>query len=51
MRDAIAGVDWIYFSGGDPGHIVATLVGSPFWAAVLARHSAGAILAGSSAVR
>lgn len=48
-RDAIAGVDWIYFSGGDPGHIVATLLGSPFWAAVLARHSAGAILAGSSA--
>ena len=43
-RDAIADADWIYFSGGDPGHIVATLEGSPFWAAVLERHKAGAIL-------
>ncbi len=48
-RDAIADADWIYFSGGDPGHIVATLDGSPFWEAVLERHNAGAILAGSSA--
>lgn len=48
-RDAIADIDWIYFSGGDPGHLVTTLDGSPFWHAVLARHSAGAILAGSSA--
>ncbi len=47
--DAIATVDWIYFSGGDPGHLVATLEGSAFWSAVLARHRAGAILAGSSA--
>ena len=48
-RDAIADADWIYFSGGDPGHIVDTLEGSPFWNAVLERHNAGAILAGSSA--
>jgi cyanophycinase len=48
-RDAIADADWIYFSGGDPGHIVTTLEGSPFWEAVLERHNAGAILAGSSA--
>lgn len=48
-RDAIADADWIYFSGGDPGHVVTTLEGSPFWAAVLERHAAGAILAGSSA--
>lgn len=48
-RDAIADADWIYFSGGDPGHIVTTLEGSPFWEAVLDRHNAGAILAGSSA--
>lgn len=47
--EAIATVDWIYFSGGDPGHLVETLGGSPFWAAVRARHDAGAILAGSSA--
>ena len=37
-RDAIADADWIYFSGGDPGHIVNTLEGSPFWSAVLKRH-------------
>lgn len=47
--DAIADADWIYFSGGDPGHVVASLDGTPFWQAVLARHEAGAILAGSSA--
>jgi len=47
-RDAIADVDWIYFSGGDPGHLVETMSGSPFWTALLARHRAGAILAGSS---
>ena len=47
--DAVASADWIYFSGGDPGHLVETLSGSPFWAAVRARHDAGAILAGSSA--
>lgn len=47
--DALAGIDWIYFSGGDPGHLVETLEGSAFWNAVLARHRHGAILAGSSA--
>ena len=48
-RDLVADVDLIYFSGGDPGHIVATLDGSPFWHAVLDRHNGGAVLAGSSA--
>lgn len=46
---AIDDADWIYFSGGNPGYLVETLEGSPFWAAVLARLAAGAILAGSSA--
>lgn len=46
--DAIADVDWIYFSGGDPGHLVESLEGTSFWSAVLARHRDGAILAGSS---
>jgi cyanophycinase len=46
--DALADADWIYFSGGDPGHITSSLEGSPFWSAVLARNRAGAILAGSS---
>lgn len=46
---AIAAADWVYFSGGDPGHLVETLEGSPFWAAVCERLAAGALLAGSSA--
>lgn len=48
-RDAVADVDWVYLSGGDPRHLVQTLEASPFWDAVLARYRAGAILAGSSA--
>lgn len=47
--DAIAGADWIYFSGGQPGHLVETLAGSRFWHAVLARLGDGAVLAGASA--
>jgi cyanophycinase len=47
--EAVADVDWIYFSGGNPGHLVESLQGSPFWSAVMDRHRAGAILAGSSA--
>lgn len=46
---AVANADWIYFSGGKPGHLVETLSGTRFWSAVLARHRAGAVLAGSSA--
>jgi cyanophycinase len=46
---AIESADWIYFSGGHPGHLVESLVGTPFWSAVLARVRAGAVLAGSSA--
>lgn len=46
---AVADADWIYFSGGKPGHLVETLAGTPFWSAVLARHRGGAVLAGSSA--
>ena len=47
--DAIANADWIYFSGGKPGHLVESLAGTAFWSAVLARHRAGAVLAGASA--
>jgi cyanophycinase len=46
---AIANADWIYFSGGKPGHLVESLAGTTFWSAVLARHRAGAVLAGASA--
>lgn len=48
-RELVASADWIYFSGGHPGYAVETLAGTPFWEAVVARHRAGAILAGSSA--
>lgn len=41
--------DFIYFSGGSPRHLVDTLVDSPAWAAVVARHARGAVLAGCSA--
>ena len=47
--EAVARADWIYFSGGNPGYLVETLEGTPFWSAVLARLKDGAILAGSSA--
>ena len=46
---AIADADWIYFSGGNPGHLVESLEGTPFWSAVRRRVRAGALLAGSSA--
>ena len=46
--DLVASADWIYFSGGDPGHLVESIEGTSFWSAVLARHRAGALLAGSS---
>ena len=46
---AIANADWIYFSGGKPDHLVDSLSGTAFWSAVVARHRAGAVLAGSSA--
>jgi cyanophycinase len=46
---AVANADWIYFSGGKPGYVVETLTGTPFWSAVVARHRAGAVLAGASA--
>src|SRR5258705_5905777 len=28
--EAIAGADWIYFSGGNPGHLVDSLTGTSF---------------------
>jgi cyanophycinase len=41
--------DFVYFSGGNPRHLIDTLVGSPAWATIAARHAAGAVLAGCSA--
>lgn len=41
--------DFIYFSGGSPQHVIQTLVDSPAWDVIRARHAAGAVLAGCSA--
>ena len=46
---AIAEADLIYLSGGDPGHLLRSLVGSAAWAAALAVHDRGGVLAGCSA--
>ena len=45
----VAGVGLIYFSGGDPHHLAATLRGSRVWDAVVAQWRSGAALAGCSA--
>jgi len=39
----------IYFSGGNPRHLVDTFADSPAWAIIRGRHAAGAVLAGCSA--
>src|SRR6476661_932738 len=46
---AIGEADLIYLSGGKPGHLSATLVGSPVGDALLAAHLRGAAIAGCSA--
>ena len=46
---AIGEADLIYLSGGKPGHLSRSLVGSPVGEALLAAHQRGATLAGCSA--
>lgn len=46
---AIGEADLIYLSGGKPGHLSASLVGSAVGEALVAAHRRGAILAGCSA--
>jgi cyanophycinase len=46
---AIGEADLIYLSGGKPGHLTGTLVGSPVGEALLAANRRGATLAGCSA--
>ncbi len=46
---ALAGADLIYLSGGDPRHLIDTMLGSAAWAAIRTAHAGGTILAGSSA--
>ncbi|MEO5939859.1 MAG: Type 1 glutamine amidotransferase-like domain-containing protein [Candidatus Limnocylindrales bacterium] len=46
---AIGEADLIYLSGGKPGHLSRSVVGSPVGAALVAAHERGATLAGCSA--
>jgi cyanophycinase len=46
---AIGEADLIYLSGGKPGHLTSTVVGSPVGSALLAAHARGATLVGCSA--
>ena len=46
---AVGEADLIYLSGGKPDHLLQTLAGSAVWAAALAAHARGSVLAGCSA--
>jgi cyanophycinase len=46
---AIGEADLVYFSGGKPGYLLDALAGTDVWAAALAVHDRGAVLAGCSA--
>jgi cyanophycinase len=46
---AVAEADLVYLSGGDPGYLFQVLSGSAVWAAALAVHERGGVLAGCSA--
>lgn len=46
---ALGEADLLYFSGGKPEHLRDALAGSAAWAAALAAHRRGAVLAGCSA--
>jgi len=48
-RPSLERADFVYFSGGNPVHLVETLRDSPAWEVIHARHSDGAVLAGCSA--
>lgn len=41
--------DFYYFSGGNPQHLIDSMIGTPAWEVILRRHAAGASLAGCSA--
>ncbi len=46
---AIAEADLVYLSGGHPAHLLRSLAGSAAWAAAMAVHDRGGVLAGCSA--
>lgn len=47
--DHIAGAGGVFLSGGNPGHLVESLRGTPVWEAILTAWTDGAALAGCSA--
>jgi len=49
LADKVAGAGLVYLSGGNPGYLAQTLVGTAVWRAILAAWHAGAALAGCSA--
>ena len=49
VRPLLAAARFLYLAGGDPGHLVRTLRGTPAWEGILDAWRAGAVLAGSSA--
>ncbi len=49
FAQAIGEADLVYLSGGRSGHLLDALAGTPAWAAILAVHDRGGVLAGCSA--
>lgn len=47
--EAVSASDLLYFSGGQPHHLLASIRGSRLWDAIVARHAEGALLVGASA--
>ncbi len=42
-------VDWIFFSGGNPGYLLQTIKGTKLWVKVMEMYHSGVLLSGSSA--
>ena len=49
LTNQLTKYNFVYFSGGDPGHLLDTLKGSLAWQIILNQYKKGATLAGSSA--
>jgi cyanophycinase-like exopeptidase len=49
VLDALSIGDLFYFSGGQPDHLIDSLLGSPAWDVITSRLAAGAAIAGCSA--
>ncbi|HJZ05077.1 hypothetical protein A2634_04570 [Candidatus Amesbacteria bacterium RIFCSPHIGHO2_01_FULL_48_32] len=49
LSNHLTNFNFFYFSGGDPGHLLDTLKGSPAWKVILNKFKSGATLAAASA--